>query len=132
MFRLSLSPRVAKSSFLIRNRIILKEEKARVFQPDLVFRELLEEGHQLKPWSKTDRIYVAGSETLVGKGLLRQLDLAGYSNVVDTSSVEPDLTDGSERRCLFRSHEAGLCLSGGRKVGRYWSQSKVSRRPHAQ
>jgi GDP-L-fucose synthase len=53
--------------------------------------------------NQADRIYVAGSETLVGKGLLRRLNLAGYSNVVDTSSVEPDLTDGASVNAYFEA-----------------------------
>ena len=48
-----------------------------------------------------DRIYVAGSDTLVGKGLLRRLASAGYSNVFDTSSVDSDLTDGSRVDAYF-------------------------------
>jgi GDP-L-fucose synthase len=48
-----------------------------------------------------DRIYVAGSETLVGKGLVRRLASAGYSNVVDTSSLDPDLTDGTRVDAYF-------------------------------
>ena len=53
--------------------------------------------------NQTDRIYVAGNETIVGKALLRRLDSAGYSNVVDTSSVEPDLTDGASVNAYFEA-----------------------------
>jgi GDP-L-fucose synthase len=53
--------------------------------------------------NKTDCIYVAGSETLVGKALLRQLETAGYSNVIDTSSEEPDLTDGVSVNTYFEA-----------------------------
>jgi GDP-L-fucose synthase len=50
---------------------------------------------------KTDRIYVAGSETVVGKALLRQLAASGYFNVIDTSSEEPDLTDRAKVDAYF-------------------------------
>lgn len=50
---------------------------------------------------KADRIYVAGSETVVGKALLRQLAAGGYFNVIDTSSEEPDLTDGAKVDAYF-------------------------------
>ena len=50
---------------------------------------------------KADRIYVAGSETVVGKALLRQLAAGGYFNVIDTSSEEPDLTDGASVDAYF-------------------------------
>ena len=67
---------------------------------------------------KTDRIYVAGGETLVGKGLLRELDLAGYSNVVDTSSVEPDLTDGRSVDAYFEATRPDyVFLTAGKSGG---------------
>jgi GDP-L-fucose synthase len=50
---------------------------------------------------KTDRIYVGGSETVVGKALLRQLAAGGYFNVIDSSSEEPDLTDKAEVDAYF-------------------------------
>lgn len=50
---------------------------------------------------KADRIYVAGSETIVGKALLRQLAAGGYFNVIDTSSEEPDLTDRAKVDAYF-------------------------------
>jgi GDP-L-fucose synthase len=50
---------------------------------------------------KTDRIYVAGSETVVGKAVLRQLAAGGYFNVIDTSSEEPDLTDRAKVDAYF-------------------------------
>ena len=66
---------------------------------------------------KTDRIYVAGSETLVGKGLLRQLDLAGYSNVIDTSSEEPDLTDGRSVDAYFEATRPDYVFLAAGKSG---------------
>jgi GDP-L-fucose synthase len=53
--------------------------------------------------NKTDCIYVAGSETLVGTALLRQLETAGYSNVIDTSSEKPDLTDRASVNAYFEA-----------------------------
>ena len=50
---------------------------------------------------KTDRIYVAGSETVVGKAVLRQLAAGGYFNVIDSSSEEPDLTDRAKVDAYF-------------------------------
>jgi len=49
----------------------------------------------------TDRIYVAGRETLIGKALLRQLRAGGYVNVIDTGSTEADLTDGPKVEAYF-------------------------------
>ncbi len=50
---------------------------------------------------KADRIYVAGSETVVGKAVLRQLAAGGYFNVIDSSSEEPDLTDRAKVDAYF-------------------------------
>ena len=50
---------------------------------------------------RSDRIYVAGSETLIGKALLRQLKAGGYANVIDTGSTQADLTDGAEVEATF-------------------------------
>jgi GDP-L-fucose synthase len=41
-----------------------------------------------------DLIYVAGSETLIGRALVQRLEAAGYTNVIATTSEEPDLTNG--------------------------------------
>ncbi len=65
----------------------------------------------------TDRIYVAGSETLVGKALLRRLDSAGYFNVVDTSSVEPDLTDGASVNAYFEATRPNYVFLAAGKSG---------------
>ena len=67
--------------------------------------------------NQTDRIYVAGSETLVGKALLRRLDSAGYSNVVDTSSVEPDLTDGASVNAYFEATRPNYVFLAAGKSG---------------
>jgi GDP-L-fucose synthase len=65
----------------------------------------------------TDRIYVAGSETLVGKGLLRQLAFAGFSNVVFTSSLEPDLTDGASVNAYFEATRPDYVFLAAGKSG---------------
>jgi GDP-L-fucose synthase len=68
--------------------------------------------------NKTDRIYVAGSETLVGKALLRQLKVGGYSNVINTSSAEPDLTDAATVDDYFDSMKPDyVFLAAGRSGG---------------
>jgi GDP-L-fucose synthase len=65
----------------------------------------------------TDRIYVAGSETLVGKGLLRRLAFAGFSNVVFTSSLEPDLTDGASVNAYFEATRPDYVFLAAGKSG---------------
>ena len=50
--------------------------------------------------NRTDRIYVAGHRTLLGKALLRQLQQRDYSAVI-ASSAEPDLTDRADVEAYF-------------------------------
>jgi GDP-L-fucose synthase len=49
----------------------------------------------------TDRIYVAGSETLIGKALLRHLKVGGYANVIDTGPTEVNLTGEAKVDAYF-------------------------------
>lgn len=65
----------------------------------------------------TDRIYVAGSETLVGKGLVRRLAFAGFSNVGFTSSREPDLTDGASVNAYFEATRPDYVFLAAGKSG---------------
>jgi GDP-L-fucose synthase len=68
--------------------------------------------------NKTDCIYVAGNETLVGKALLRRLAAAGYSNVIATSSEKPDLTDGVSVNTYFEATKpAYVFLAAGKSGG---------------
>ena len=67
---------------------------------------------------KADRIYVAGSETVIGKALLRQLAAGGYFNVIDTSSAEPDLTDRAKVEAYFGAMRPGFVfLAAGQSGG---------------
>jgi GDP-L-fucose synthase len=66
---------------------------------------------------KADRIYVAGSETVVGKALLRQLAAGGYFNVIDTSSEEPDLTDRAKVDAYFEATRPDYVFLAAGKSG---------------
>ena len=66
---------------------------------------------------KTDRIYVAGSETVVGKAVLRQLAAGGYFNVIDSSSEEPDLTDRVKVDAYFRTMRPDCVFVAAGKSG---------------
>ena len=65
----------------------------------------------------TDRIYVAGSETVIGKGLLRRLASAGYSNISGTSSTEPDLTDEASVNAYFAATRPNYVFLAAGKSG---------------
>ena len=66
---------------------------------------------------RTDRIYVAGSETLIGKALLRQLKVGGYANVIDTGSTEVDLTDGANVEAYFAATKPEYVFLAAGKSG---------------
>ena len=66
---------------------------------------------------KADRIYVAGSETVVGKAVLRQLAAGGYFNVIDSSSEEPDLTDRAKVDAYFRTMRPDCVFVAAGKSG---------------
>jgi GDP-L-fucose synthase len=66
---------------------------------------------------KTDRIYVAGSETVVGKAVLRQLAAGGYLNVIDNSSEEPDLTDRAKVDAYFGTMRPNCVFVAAGKSG---------------
>ncbi|HSF59124.1 MAG TPA: GDP-L-fucose synthase [Candidatus Binatia bacterium] len=65
---------------------------------------------------RTDRIYVAGGETLIGKALLRQLKENGYANVID-GSAQTDLTDGPEVDATFAATKPEYVFLAAGKSG---------------
>jgi GDP-L-fucose synthase len=68
--------------------------------------------------NRTDRIYVAGTETLIGKGLLRQLNVGGYANVIATGSTELDLTDEAKVEAHFAATKPNyVFLAAGKSAG---------------
>jgi GDP-L-fucose synthase len=66
---------------------------------------------------RSDRIYVAGSETLIGKALLRQLKAGGYAHVIDTGSIQADLTDGAQVEATFAATKPQYVFLAAGKSG---------------
>jgi GDP-L-fucose synthase len=65
-----------------------------------------------------DLIYVAGSETLIGRALVQRLEAAGYTNVIATTSEEPDLTNGVRVDAYFAEvRPAYVFLAAGKSGG---------------
>lgn len=50
---------------------------------------------------KNATIYVAGSDTLIGSAIIRQLIQQGYTNIVGQSEAEPDLTEAIQVKTFF-------------------------------
>ncbi len=66
---------------------------------------------------KTARIYVAGHSGLVGSALLRQLQAAGYSNLVLRTRAELDLLDGRAVENFFQQVSPEIVFLAAAKVG---------------
>jgi GDP-L-fucose synthase len=65
----------------------------------------------------TSTIYVAGGETLIGAGLLRQLERQGYCNVIGRSGEGPALTDGPVVADFFTQVQPEYVFMAGGKSG---------------
>ena len=67
---------------------------------------------------KTARIYVAGTQTLIGASVLGELKQQGYTNVVGQPGEEPELTDPSQMEAFFSGTKPEyVFLVGGRSGG---------------
>lgn len=64
------------------------------------------------------RIYVAGSDTLIGAAILRRLSATGYDGIVNGREPDPDFTDGVGTREFFeRNSPEFIFLAAGRSGG---------------
>jgi GDP-L-fucose synthase len=63
------------------------------------------------------RIYVAGHRGLVGSALVRQLQQAGYTNLITRTHAEADLTDEHAVRALFEQEQPEYVFLAAAKVG---------------
>lgn len=66
---------------------------------------------------KNARIYVAGHRGLVGSALMRQLQQAGYTNLITRTHAEVDLTDEGAVRALFEKERPEYVFLAAAKVG---------------
>lgn len=67
--------------------------------------------------NKDARIYVAGHNGLVGSAIMRQLDAAGYSNVITRTHSELDLTEQSAVQKFFSEEKPDYVFLCAAKVG---------------
>jgi len=67
--------------------------------------------------NKTDRIYVAGHRGLVGSALVRNLQAAGFTNLVTRTHAELDLTDERATRAFFDAEKPAYVFLAAAKVG---------------
>jgi GDP-L-fucose synthase len=67
---------------------------------------------------KDAKIYVAGTQTLIGSALVRELESRGYLRIVGSPGEEPDLTDAGQVDAFFTwSRPEYVFLTAGRSGG---------------
>ena len=67
--------------------------------------------------NKSDRIYVAGHNGLVGSAILRALQNQGFSYIISASSAELDLTDSNAVKKFFKREKPQFVFLAAAKVG---------------
>jgi GDP-L-fucose synthase len=66
---------------------------------------------------KTDRIFVAGHRGLAGGAIFRELQRAGYSNLLARTSQELNLRDRGATRAFFEKERPQIVVVAAAKVG---------------
>lgn len=67
--------------------------------------------------NKSERIYVAGHQGMLGSALVRRLQAHGYTNIVTRSSQELDLRRQVEVEGFFNQEKPSLVMLAAAKVG---------------
>lgn len=66
---------------------------------------------------KSDKIYVAGHNGLLGSAVVRLLNEKGYNNLITKSSKELDLRNQQEVESFFKEHSPDVVILAAAKVG---------------
>lgn len=67
---------------------------------------------------KHAKVYVAGTQTLIGAAILRELERQGYVNIVGKSGEEPELTDAAQVDAFFaQTSPEYVFLAAGKSGG---------------
>jgi nucleoside-diphosphate-sugar epimerase len=61
-------------------------------------------------WKNQLRYYVAGHRGMVGSAIVRQLELAGFSNIMVRTHHELDLCNQAGSRRILCTGKTGLCI----------------------
>jgi GDP-L-fucose synthase len=67
--------------------------------------------------NKTDRIYIAGHNGMVGSAIMRKLKLEGYKNLIIKDSNELDLRDQNTVNQFFKNEKLDFVFLTAAKVG---------------
>lgn len=73
---------------------------------------------------KHAKIYVAGTQTLTGAAILRELDRQGYNNIVGRARKEPCLTDAAQVDDFFAQTTPDYIFLTAGKSGGIWANQK--------
>ena len=72
---------------------------------------------KLRTMNKTDCIFVAGHNGLVGSGIVRKLRDQGYQNILTRDRSRLDLTDSLQVKEFFETHEIDYVFDAAARVG---------------
>ena len=75
---------------------------------------------------KTDKIFLAGHQGLVGSNILKQLQNKGYQKIILRTRHELDLENQKQTADFFSKRETRLCNFSSRKGGRNLSEQYLS------
>ncbi|MGC4403583.1 GDP-L-fucose synthase family protein [Methyloversatilis sp. MC4-4] len=67
--------------------------------------------------NKENKVFVAGHRGLVGSAIVRNLEAAGYSNILRRTHAELDLTDSAATDAFFAEHQPEYVFLAAAKVG---------------
>ncbi len=67
--------------------------------------------------NKTDKIYVAGHNGMVGSAIVRKLKNEGYLNLITKTSLEADLRNQQAVNILFETEKPDYVFLAAAKVG---------------
>jgi GDP-L-fucose synthase len=67
--------------------------------------------------NKTDKIYVAGHNGMVGSAIVRKLNYEGFSNFITRTSSEVDLRNQQEVNIFFETEKPDYVFLAAAKVG---------------
>ena len=73
---------------------------------------------------KTDKIYIAGHNGLVGSAILRKLKILSYKNILTVSKKKLDLNDQYKVNYYIKKNKPKFIFLAAAKVGGIYSNNK--------
>lgn len=73
---------------------------------------------------RTARVFVAGSETIIGSALVRVMRERGFAHLVGTAVDQPGLTDPAQVEAFFARTQPEYVILAGGKSGGIWANQR--------